>query len=315
MTATAGAEGRQLSREPRPLLSIGLPVRNGEAFLGDALDSILDQSFRDFELLVVDNASRDRTGEIARAYAARDPRVAYHRNARDLGAPANFNRAFDLARGAYFKWAAHDDVLAPEFLALCVEALEDDPSAVLCHSRVRVIDARGRVERLYDVEMPSLADPAPAARFADLALVRHACYHVFGVMRREVLERTPRIGHFLGSDRVLLAELGLHGRFLTLEKHLYDSREHRERSVRIPPHERARGWFGQGGAAGLVFPYWRILREYHRAVGRAPLARRERWACRAVLGRWVLRNHHLLRGDLRRAVRDALRPGRPGAGR
>src|SRR4051794_3298661 len=95
---------------PPPKLSIGLPVYNGENFLAHAVDSILAQDFRDFELIISDNASTDRTAEICRGYAESDPRVRYVRFETNQGGSRNFCYVFELARGEYFKWAAHDDV-------------------------------------------------------------------------------------------------------------------------------------------------------------------------------------------------------------
>src|SRR4051794_25259685 len=116
-----------------PKVSIGLPVYNGEAFLAEAVESLLAQTFTDFEILLVDNASTDRTQEICRAFAARDPRVKYHRNETNIGGGPNWNRAYDLtpSDSTYFKWAAHDDRHAPDFLARCVEALDRDPGLAL----------------------------------------------------------------------------------------------------------------------------------------------------------------------------------------
>ena len=98
-----------------PRVSLGFPVYNGERYLAAALDSLLGQTFRDLEVVICDNASTDRTAELCAAYAARDARVRYHRNPTNLGAAPNFNRTFELSRGEYFKWAAHDDVCAPTF--------------------------------------------------------------------------------------------------------------------------------------------------------------------------------------------------------
>src|SRR5262245_20089689 len=100
-----------------PRVSVGIPVRNGQRFLADALDSLLAQTFTDFEIIVCDNASTDRTEQICRRYLARDPRVRYHRNARDIGPAANHNVGFQMSRGEYFRWHAHDDMVAPEYLA------------------------------------------------------------------------------------------------------------------------------------------------------------------------------------------------------
>jgi glycosyltransferase involved in cell wall biosynthesis len=110
-----------------PQVSVGLPVYNGERFVADALASILAQTWQDLEVIVCDNASTDRTREICEAFAARDPRVRYYRNERNLGASPNWNRAFELSRGELFKWAAHDDVLCPTYIERAVAALMRSP--------------------------------------------------------------------------------------------------------------------------------------------------------------------------------------------
>ena len=97
-------------------ISIGLPVFNGETYLQTALESLCAQTFEDFELLIVDNASTDRTGEICRKAANHDRRIKYFRNTENIGAAKNFNKAFEISNSEYFKWAAHDDICAPQFL-------------------------------------------------------------------------------------------------------------------------------------------------------------------------------------------------------
>ena len=107
-----------------PRVSIGLPVYNGERYIAETLDSLLAQTFHDFELIISDNASQDRTEEICRSYASTDTRVRYVRNATNLGAPRNYRRAFELSSGEYFRWANCDDLFSPESLARCVEVLD-----------------------------------------------------------------------------------------------------------------------------------------------------------------------------------------------
>ena len=100
-----------------PRVSLGMPVYNAQRFLREVLDSILAQTFTDFELIISDNGSTDATESICREYAARDPRVLYYPNDRVNHGPAwNYNRTEALARGEYFKWAAADDLLAPTLL-------------------------------------------------------------------------------------------------------------------------------------------------------------------------------------------------------
>src|ERR1700737_2789384 len=92
-----------------PRVSIGLPVYNGERYLRFAIDSLLEQDYINFELIISDNASTDATQAICQEFADKDPRVRYYRNQTNLGASGNYDRVFELARGDLFKWAAHDD--------------------------------------------------------------------------------------------------------------------------------------------------------------------------------------------------------------
>ena len=95
-----------------PRVSIGLPVYNGENYMAAAIDSLLAQTFTDFELIISDNASTDATEQICRDYAHRDGRIRYYREEVNRGAAWNFTHTFELARGEYFKWHAHDDLCA-----------------------------------------------------------------------------------------------------------------------------------------------------------------------------------------------------------
>ncbi|MER3486233.1 MAG: hypothetical protein C4345_09945 [Chloroflexota bacterium] len=132
-----------------PRVSIGLPVYNRQQYVGEAIESILAQTFADFELIISDNASTDATGVICQEYARKDARVRYYRNAINIGAAKNFNRVFHLSSGEYFKWMASDDICAPTFIERCVEALDGDTGAVLAYSRARCIDEHGAVVPRY----------------------------------------------------------------------------------------------------------------------------------------------------------------------
>ena len=111
-----------------PRVSIGLPVYNGEKFLAATLNSILAQDFEDFELIISDNASNDRTQEICEAYARRDARISYSRLPENLGAARNYNRVFALSAGEFFKWAPHDDLMGARFISACLAAFETKSS-------------------------------------------------------------------------------------------------------------------------------------------------------------------------------------------
>lgn len=113
-----------------PLVSIGLPVFNGERYLEGAVRAILEQTFTDFELVVCDNASTDGTADILARLSREDRRIKVHRNPVNIGAAPNWNRVFELSTGRYFKWVAHDDLHEPEFLERTVDVLEQDPGVV-----------------------------------------------------------------------------------------------------------------------------------------------------------------------------------------
>ncbi|OGG44273.1 MAG: hypothetical protein A3F84_14865 [Candidatus Handelsmanbacteria bacterium RIFCSPLOWO2_12_FULL_64_10] len=287
-----------------PEVSVGLPVFNGANYLREALDSILAQTYSDFELILSDNASTDGTEEICRAYAARDRRIRYDRSEKNLGAARNFNRAFELSSGKYFKWAAHDDVCAPDFLARCVEALERDASVVLCYPRARVIDGRGVVLEDYGVKL-NTDSPDPQVRFRGPILVWHRCYEIFGVIRASTLRRTSLMGHYAASDRVLLGELALHGRFQEVPEHLFFARRHPQQSVKALPTNHLRTvWFDPSQEGRVVFPEWRIFHGCLRSIRKAPLSWRERVSCYLHVGRWVRGHWRRLARDLIAAVRQ-----------
>jgi len=275
-----------------PRLSIGLPVFNGENYLTAALDSLLSQSFTDFELIICDNASTDRTAEICRVFNASDQRIQYHRNETNIGAAGNYNRTLTLARGEYFKWASHDDVCLPGFLESCIAVLDSHPDVVLCHSRSLCIGIRGEVKGIYGEEL-AFDDRRPAQRFWKAISRPHACITVFGVMRRATLLLTIRHGDWVGADRNLLAELSLIGKTELVPELLFQRREHPEASIHKYEDESQRlAWFDPSLAGAVSFPTWRRLQEYLKAVARVQMTLVDRISCYGKLLRWVGARHH-----------------------
>ena len=126
-----------------PRVSIGLPVYNGQRFVEEALHSLLKQTYRDFEIIISDNGSNDRTEAICRECASTDDRVRYYRNDENRGAAWNFKHVVDLSKGEYFKWAGHDDICAPEYVERCVDVLDRMPQVVLCYTKSILIDECG----------------------------------------------------------------------------------------------------------------------------------------------------------------------------
>ena len=207
-----------------PRVSIGMAIYNEEKYLRKALDSLLAQDFADFELIISDNASVDATQAISLEYAARDPRVCYHRNETNVGATENFNRAFRLSSGEYFMWAAGHDLWAPAFISRCVGVLEKDPSVVLCYPRTQYIDATGEQLTVVDSNLDTrnctllgrfnltVWDPCPAFKF-------------YGVSRSNSLRQTRLGRRVWGPDTVLLSELSILGSFANIPEPLFYGRD------------------------------------------------------------------------------------------
>jgi len=292
-----------------PLVSVGLPVFNGEAFLEDAIRSVLAQKLDDLELVLCDNASVDRTAEICRDYESRDHRIRYFRNPRNLGAAANYNLAFTHARGRYFKWLAHDDRMLPSFLAKTYRVLEERTDAVLCTTVVSYIDSAGAQLGLYDSELSGADSYSPSARFAWMVLRSHTCVDFFGLIRRETLRDSLLHGSFHGADRALLAQLSLRGRLIQLPAPLLAMREHPNRYTRAQRRSGDRAaWHDSDRAGQASFPTWRLYGEYLKLARREVLTPEERSRCYAVLARWWVYNWNAAR-----AVVDLLAVAAPSA--
>jgi glycosyltransferase involved in cell wall biosynthesis len=288
-----------------PLVSIGMPVYNGRAYMREAIESLLAQTLRDFELIISDNASTDQTPDICQEYAARDDRVRVVRQPHNIGAAPNFNAIMPHATGRYFRWHAHDDKCAPEYLERCVDVLEADPEVVLAYPQTMLIDSGGTQIQL-DPFILLADDPSPAERFRE-TLRGHGCYEVFGLIRMDRLRQTRLIGNYAHGDGVLLAELALRGRLREIGEPLFLSRSHADHSMAmVLDYHAYAAWFDPKNAGRLVFPCWRILREYLRAVNRAPIGFAQRRRCYRVIAGWCLEWRKRLRGDLTFAVRKTL---------
>ncbi|MFT5051725.1 MAG: glycosyltransferase involved in cell wall biosynthesis [Chlamydiales bacterium] len=279
-----------------PRLSVGVPVFNGERFLRLALDSVLAQTYTDFEVVICDNASDDGTQEICREYAARDGRIRYLRSETNLGAAANYNRTFKESRGELFKWMPHDDAIDPVNLQRCVEALDADPTVVLAYPRTSIIDEEGQEIRRVDegLHMPF---EKPHTRLGWLVTHMLMCNAVVGVVRRETLAQTRLIDGFSGSDCILLVELAMLGKFSEVPEYLFLRREHTNSSLQSNTEQvDLDQWFDTSVSRGSRFPWLRLLREQWRSVGRMPLAAGERLACYLQIGRWVLKRWRVFGG-------------------
>jgi glycosyltransferase involved in cell wall biosynthesis/O-antigen/teichoic acid export membrane protein len=288
-TAVTRLTGRSTAGR-RPRVSIGLPVHNGEQYLSKAIDALLAQSFTDFELIISDNASTDSTEEICRRYLALDGRIRYFRQPVNIGAAANHNFVVEQARGEYFKWASHDDIYGRDLLLRCVEALDANPTVVLSHTWEAFIDAEGNLLWRVDYQLATDSPSAPQ-RFSDCLFVQGGD-DIYGVMRADILRRTPLHGSYHHAERTVVAEMGLYGPFYQVPEVLYFRRDHPNRAERTRSTRRARAAnLDPRRANHLRHPLVRLHVEYLwgyvRAIQRAPLSPLDRLRCYGHLIRWT----------------------------
>ena len=224
-----------------PQTTVAMPVFNGENYIRRALESALAQTYSDFELIIVDNASTDATPDICEEYAARDSRIRYLQNESNIGVNANFDRCVELAAGRYFCWLAHDDEMTPDYLSRCSRVLDDRADVVLVHSLVQIIDEQGAGISIYDSGLDGADAGRASDRFRALTHVRHTCTAMFGLHRLESLRRTRILSpNHHAADRSMLAEISLIGKIVQIDEPLFHNREHANRYVRrVKPSERA----------------------------------------------------------------------------
>jgi glycosyltransferase involved in cell wall biosynthesis len=287
-----------------PLVSVGLFVYNGERFLEETLQSILNQTSADFELIISDNASTDRTSEIAQAYAKRDERIRYYRNEKNMGPGWNVRRVYELASGKYFKQAAADDLIEPDYLRRCVQILESDPGCVLVHTRTKEVDEHRTFIKNYVTPMKTDYED-PVARFREMLHTGgDKCYQVFGVMRVSALRQIPPQGSYVNADGVLLTRMSLLGRFYEVPEDLFLSRRHSRQSmanlpirIRQPPRFRLTNWYcsslpspewwDPAKTRALTFPEFRLLLEHSLSIVRAPISAGQKLRCYSTLLVWI----------------------------
>jgi glycosyltransferase involved in cell wall biosynthesis len=294
-----------------PLVTIGVPVFNGERFLSEAVESALAQDYPAIRVVIADNASTDATPEIAAALAARDHRVTVVRHPRNIGAIPNFNGLIDHATGPYFKWLAADDRIEPGFVRECIRTLEADPSAVLCSTAWHEIDERGAAIR-QRVEHLSLTGTSAGQRIGRLICANEGNSLIYGVIRVDALRRTGRLADYYGSERALLAELALMGPIVELAYVLWAGREHPARSTHVRFDA---NWSPDLGLrSALVHPA--IALTLVRIIVRSPIGWRVRGDASVRLLYCILRRARRLAPALvlqfRHAARAAARRRRPG---
>jgi glycosyltransferase involved in cell wall biosynthesis len=298
-----------------PRLTIGLPVYNGDRYLEGAAHSIFGQTYDDFELLIADNPSIDRTEAICRDLCRRDSRVRYVRHAENIGTAANHNFTVHAARGRLFRWAADDDLIEPTAISKCVALLDESGAdTVLAFPRTEVIDEDGD-HVMYWAEQGAVDQDTPDERLR--ALVENPKGHLhcgflppfYGVIRTFALRSTRLLRHFHAADVVLIVELALRGKFAEVPETLYLRRQHPGQSGGwSTATDLERSVWQYPAFRGHPMPRTRVMKGYVEAVFQAPLTSSERRRCLATVGAAMLRDRtaRIIFGEVRRAARAGI---------
>jgi glycosyltransferase involved in cell wall biosynthesis len=280
-----------------PRVTSGIPVFNGEAYLSRAIDSVLEQTFTDFELIISDNGSTDSTSQICREYAAKDGRIRYLREEVNRGAAWNHNRLVQLARGEYFKWQCCDDYCAPHMIETCVTELDRDPSVVLCYGQFVRVDKNGDILGTKASVVKGMA--STGERFHSLIHRRDSCEEIYGLMRTAVASQTQLIGPYSNSDDTFLAEMILRGKFCQVPEPQIYYRLHKGQSTKTHLDRVKRmQWFDPKYRGRTVLPTCILVKEYFSLIDRAPVTFSKRLRCFLHMFPWMWKFRFWLYDDL-----------------
>jgi hypothetical protein len=278
-----------------------MPVFNAEAYIADALNSLLSQSFSDFEITISDNASVDHTEEICRDFASRDDRIRYHRQRENLGAIPNFNFVFKQSRGTYFKWAAYDDICMPDYLQVCIDVLDRDDAVVWCHTASGKIDKQGQVLTRDDPWAEDLAhtdqaglprrhyqSPRRHQRFLGVLLGTNWCVDSYGLIRSEVLGQTSLFPACYGAEKVLMGALSLRGLYHHVPETLFFQRVHPAASSSMNKAADQLTFMDTRASTRFTSTRLQLLRGHVESVIQTPMPLSERALCYGMIARYLL---------------------------
>ena len=254
-----GNDCRRLEKQQimigEPIVSIGLPVYNGEQYIRRALDFLLAQDYDNFEIIISDNASTDSTPKICREYAEKYPSIRFHSNAANIGVLANFEIVLGMAKGSYFMWAADDDRWSPNFVTTLVNELEGHPYAGIAMCAVKRVKGDGNqldVIRFYGRDDPNRKNHFKMA-MALAAPPKKYNLFIYGLFRTHLLKGVmSRYSDHSWRERLLLCPLALASRFRYVDKILfsktvYDNLQKRKWRSQDPDFN-----INKGDIAGLV---------------------------------------------------------------
>jgi glycosyltransferase involved in cell wall biosynthesis len=291
-----------------PKISVGMPVYNGEPYLEKSIQATLAQTYEDFELIISDNASTDKTPEICQDYAGRDKRITYIRNKRNIGAANNYNQLFREAKGIYFRWFNADDLCSEALHEKCLAILDSRPDTVLSYGKTDIIDSEGKLIQHYDDRL-DLQQESVVDRFKTFSQVVGLTNAIYGLMRRSALEQTILMGDakFPAADTNLMGELVLQGKIVEIPETLFFRRMHEDASSwdRSNLNKQQTFWKGTGANSKFVMPTFKKDFAYFKAINKAPITSSEKWQLRTFIMRKMIWSRDKIIRDIWQVIRGS----------
>jgi len=259
----------------KPRVSIGMPVYNRDKYVAASIEAHLNQTYGDFELILTDNCSTDRSEEICRDFAAKDSRIKYYRNPSNLGAAGNYRRCFELANGEFFRWTPSDDLVSLNLLERAVDILDHDPSVFVAYPRTKLIDAEGNITGDFDEHL-HLMDEQPSKRWIGVQQkIRLGNLH-YGLNRADKFRKTGLMRNYNGGDFPLIAEMSLYGKFYEIQDAFFYRRMHEEASSALKSSADVMAFYDPKKRSKLFLYNWVHLGANLNSVRRAPISPMEK---------------------------------------
>lgn len=207
-----------------PLVSVVMPVYNSEKYVETALDSILNQTYSNFEFIIIDDCSSDKTFEILESYKKKDRRIVLNRNKKNIGVTKSLNKALELAKGKYIIRMDADDWAFPERFELQIELMENNPKVVVSGAYIEICDSKLRTKYIRRYNLDDTSIRKHLFRYSPFA-------HPVTIWKAEIMKKEKYNEAInVSQDYELYFRIGKIGKFMNLAKPLLKLRMH-EHSV------------------------------------------------------------------------------------
>jgi len=210
------------------LLTMGMPVYNEEKYIGEAIESLLAQTYKNFILIISDNASTDRTPQICRYYAKKDKRIVYVRHEKNRGSLFNFRYLLEQAKTPFFMWCSGHDKWHPYFVEKLIPALEKG-DVILSYPRTKRINTEGMIgEEIYEEDCTTVDINNPRDRYLYILRIMRKVNIIYGIWRTQALKKCNFNLKTFAADHIIVAQAAFEGKFKRCNEFLFFLRERRK---------------------------------------------------------------------------------------